>query len=58
MKKKKLVKLIKGMIDDLEAGRAKHWWDAQHMPREGERAGRVAMLLYILEQIEAGESDG
>jgi len=27
MKKKKIIKLIESMIEDLEAGKAKHWWD-------------------------------
>lgn len=53
MKKKKIAELVKDLIEDLRAGKTKHWWDAAHQPREGERNGRVEMLLYILECIES-----
>jgi len=60
MKRKKIAAIINSYIADLEAGRAVHYWDAQHKPTQGERAGRIALLNSILAEVghkEAGESD-
>ena len=58
MKKKKIVKLIEEMIEDLLAGKVKQFWDAEHQPRTAERSGRVLMLRHILARIEAEGCDG
>lgn len=49
--------IVREMIDDLEAGRIKHWWDAAHQPRLGERDGRIAMLWKIMEEIMGEHSE-
>lgn len=60
MKKKKIRAIIQSYIDDLEAGRAVHYWDARHHPTKGERDGRIALLKSILRELghkEAGGTD-
>lgn len=51
MKKKKIHAIIQSHIDDLEAGRAVHYWDARHKPTKGERDGRIALLQAIRAEV-------
>ena len=57
MKRKKIAAIIQRHIDDLEAGRAVHYWDAKHQPTKGEREGRVALLKSILAEVGHKEAE-